>query len=168
MTAGFTLRDATEADIADVMRLVRGLAEYEKLAAHFVATEDDYRRELFSPGAIGRAALAFVDGGAVGVGLWFYMLSTFAGRKRLFVEDVFVDPAHRGTGIGLGLFRHMAKAAMAEGCIGMEWRVLNWNQPAIDFYRRIGAKPVTDWTTQQLQGDALTALTGHALTGQGH
>lgn len=158
MTTGFTLRAAGEGDIADIMRLVRGLAEYEKLADHFVATDADYQRELFAPGAIGRAALAFVDRAAVGVGLWFYMLSTFAGRRRLFVEDVFVDPAHRGTGIGLGLFRHMARVALAEGCVGMEWRVLNWNQPAIDFYHRIGAKPVTDWTTQQLQGDALTAL----------
>ena len=158
MTTGFTLRAAGEGDIADIMRLVRGLAAYEKLVDHFVATETDYHRELFAPGAIGRAVLAFVDGAAVGVGLWFYMLSTFVGRRRLFVEDVFVDPAHRGTGIGLGLFRHMARVALAEGCVGMEWRVLNWNQPAIDFYQRIGAKPVMDWTTQQLQGDALTAL----------
>ena len=158
MTPAFTLRDATEADLADVMRLVRGLAEYEKLTAHFVATEADYYRELFAPGAIARAALAFAEGRAVGVGLWFYTLSTFSGRKRLFVEDVFVEPAQRGTGIGLALFRHLARAALLAGCIGMEWRVLNWNQPAIDFYRRIGATPVTDWTTQQLHGDALTAL----------
>jgi GNAT superfamily N-acetyltransferase len=158
VTSVFILRDATEADIADVMRLVRGLAEYEKLTDHCIATEDDYRRELFAPGAIARAALAFAQGRAVGVGLWFYTLSTFAGRKRLFVEDVFVEPAHRGTGIGLALFRHMARTALHMGCTGMEWRVLNWNQPAIDFYQRIGAKPVTDWTTQQLHGDALIAL----------
>jgi len=158
VSAAFSLRAATEADIADVMRLVRGLATYEKQAAHFVAKEADYRRQLFSPGAIGRAVLAFVDGTAVGVGLWYYTLSTFAGRRKLFVEDVFVEPDHRGTGIGLALFRHMARVAMAEECAGLEWRVLNWNQPAIDFYQSIGARPVTDWTTQQLQGEALIAL----------
>jgi len=158
VSAHFSLRAATEADIADVMRLVRGLATYEKLAAHFVATVEDYRRELFAPGAIGAAALVFVEGTAVGVGLWYYTLSTFAGRRKLFVEDVFVEPAQRGTGMGLALFRHMAQVALAESCVGMEWRVLNWNQPAIDFYQRIGAHPVTDWTTQQLQGEALIAL----------
>lgn len=158
MISSITLRPATEADIADVMRLVRGLAEYEKLAAHFVATEADFRRELFAPDAMARAALGCVDGAAVGVALWFYTLATFSGRRRLFVEDVFVEPAHRGTGIGIGLFRYMARIALAENCIGMEWRVLNWNQPSIDFYHRIGARPVTDWTTQQLHGEALAAL----------
>ena len=152
------LRDAAVADIAAVMRLVRGLADYEKLTAQCVATEADYQRELFGPQTVARAALAWIDDTAVGVGVWFYTLSTFAGRRRLFVEDVFVEPAHRGQGIGLGLFRHMARAALGEGCIGMEWRVLNWNQPAIDFYRRMGAMPVDDWTTQQLQGEALAAL----------
>ena len=158
MTTAFTLRAADEGDIADVMRLVRGLAEYENLTAHYVASAADYRRELFGPGAIARAALAHVDGAAVGVALWFYMFSTFSGRRRLFVEDVFVQPEHRGTGIGIGLFRYMARIAVAEGCVGMEWRVLNWNQPSIDFYQRIGAWPVSDWTTQQLQGEALAAL----------
>lgn len=158
MSAAFILRDAGEGDIADVMRLVRGLADYEKLAAHFVTTEDDFRRELFASDAIARAALGFVDGAAVGVALWYYALATFSGRRRLFVEDVFVEPAHRGTGIGIGLFRYMARVALTENCIGMEWRVLNWNQPSIDFYHRIGARPVTDWTTQQLQGEALAAL----------
>ena len=90
--------------------------------------------------------------------LWYYTLSTFAGRTRLFVEDVFVEPAHRGTGIGYALFRHMAQVALAEGCNGMEWRVLNWNQPAITFYHRIGAAPVTDWTTNRLSGEALATL----------
>jgi len=158
VSAAFTLREAGEADIAEVMRLVRGLAEYETLADECIATEADYRRELFGPGGIARAALAFVDGRAVGVGLWFYTLSTFAGRRRLFVEDVFVEPAYRGKGIGLALFRHMARVALAEGCIGLEWRVLNWNAPSIEFYRRMGAQPVTDWTTQRLQGEALSAL----------
>jgi len=158
VSQGFTLRAATEADLGDVMRLVRGLAEYEKLTDHCTATEADFHAHLFGPNAIAHAALAEIDGHPVGLALWYYTLSTFAGRKRLFVEDVFVEPAHRGAGIGFALFRHMARVARAEGCNGMEWRVLNWNQPAIDFYRRIGAEPVTEWTTNQLSGDALATL----------
>ena len=158
MTAGFSLRAAIEADLGAVMRLVRGLAEYEKLTDHCTATEADFHTHLFGPKSIAHAALAEVNGRPVGLALWYYTLSTFAGRKRLFVEDVFVEPAHRGAGIGYALFRHMAQVALTEGCTGMEWRVLNWNQPAIDFYRRIGAKPVTDWTTNQLDATALAAL----------
>jgi GNAT superfamily N-acetyltransferase len=158
VTARFSLRAATEADLGDVMRLVRGLAEYEKLTNHCTATEADFHAHLFGPKSIAHAALAEINNQPVGLALWYYTLSTFAGRKRLFVEDVFVEPAHRGAGIGHALFRHMAQVALAEGCNGMEWRVLNWNQPAINFYRRIGAQPVTDWTTNQLSGDALATL----------
>jgi len=158
VTPEFSLRAATEADLGTVLRLVRGLAEYEKLTDHCTATETDFHAHLFGPKSIAHAALAETNGQPVGLALWYYSLSTFAGRKRLFVEDVFVEPVHRGGGIGHALFRHMAQVALQDGCNGMEWRVLNWNQPAIDFYRRIGAVPVTDWTTNQLSGDALTRL----------
>jgi len=154
----FSIRPATPADIPQVLRLVRGLAEYEKLTDRCTATEADFHAHLFGPKSIAHAALAEINGHKVGLALWYYTLSTFAGRRRLFVEDVFVEPVHRGAGIGYALFRHMAQVALDEGCNGMEWRVLNWNQPAIDFYRRIGAVPVTDWTTNQLSGDALTRL----------
>jgi GNAT superfamily N-acetyltransferase len=140
------------------MRLVRGLAEYEKALHHATASEDDFHRLLFGQRPLAWAALAEIGGVAVGVVLWYYSISSFAGRPKLFVEDVFVEPAHRGAGIGLALFRHVARIAVIERCWCMEWRVLNWNQPALNFYRQLGANPVTDWTTQQLRGDALAAL----------
>ncbi len=158
MAPRFTLRDATPADVPEVLWFVRALAEYERLLHEVISTEADFQRLLFGPKALAFAALAEIEGRAVGGVLWYYSVSTFTGRPKLFVEDVFVDPAHRGSGIGLALFRHVARRAVAEGCTGMEWRVLNWNEPAIAFYRRIGATPVTDWTTQQLRGDALRTL----------
>ena len=154
----FCLRDATPADVPEVLRFVRALAEYERLLHEVTATEADFHNLLFGPRALAFAALAEIEGKPVGGVLWYRTISTFAGRPKLFVEDVFVEPAHRGSGIGLALFRHVARRAVAEDCPGMEWRVLNWNAPAIGFYRRIGATPVTDWTTQQLRGDALRNL----------
>ena len=158
MPAEFTLRDAEPEDIPAVLRLVRGLAEYEKLLHEVTATEADFHRLMFGPERLASAALAEIGGEAVGGALWFYSLSSFAGRPKLFLEDVFVEPTHRGSGIGLALFRYVARRAIAKDCWGMEWRVLDWNEPAIEFYRQIGAKPVTDWTMQQLRGDALRTL----------
>ena len=158
----FTIRSCTPEDVPTVLRLVRALAEYEKLAHLAVAGADDLHHALFGKRPLAESALAETGGNAVGLVLWYFAFSTFAGRPKLFVEDVFVEPAHRGNGIGLALFRHAARAAMAAGCIGMEWSVLTWNRPALAFYRRIGAHPVTDWQTQQLRGDALAALgAGH-------
>jgi GNAT superfamily N-acetyltransferase len=145
-------------DVPDVLRLVRGLADYEKLLHHVTATEADIHRLLFGPRPFARAALAAADGRAVGVVLWYHTVGTFAGRLGVYVEDVFVEPAYRGKGIGLALFRHVAHAALAENCACMEWRVLTWNQPAIDFYRKLGARPLTDWHTMELRGAALAEL----------
>ena len=154
----FTLRPAGPADAAEVLRLVRALAEYERLADEVTATEDHFARALAGPTPRAHAVLAEAGGSAVGLALWYYTFSTFAGGPDLFLEDLFVEPAHRGTGIGVALFRHLARTARDEGCRRMEWRVLNWNQPSIDFYHRIGARPVQDWTAMQLQGPALAAL----------
>jgi len=93
-----------------------------------------------------------------GIALYYYTVSTFAGRAGLFLEDLFVEPAHRGTGVGLALMRHLAALALAEGCHAIEWRVLDWNKPAIDFYGRLGAKAMHGWHTRQLRGDSLAAL----------
>jgi GNAT superfamily N-acetyltransferase len=158
VNAAATLRPATAADVGTVLGFVRALAEYEKLSHLCVATEADFLQCLFGPRPLAHAVIAETEKNPVGMALWHYTLSTFAGRPILFVEDVFVQPTHRGHGIGLALFRHMARVAATEACVGMEWRVLNWNQPALDFYARIGAKPITDWTTQQLRGAALSAL----------
>ena len=155
----FTLREADPNDVADVLRLVRGLATYEKLEHEAVATEADFQAALFGPQPRAYAVLAEVPGKPpVGLALWYYTFSTFTGRPDMFLEDLFVEPEYRGTGIGLGLLRHLARRALAEKCRRIEWRVLNWNQPSIDFYASLGATPMQDWHVRQLGGAALAAL----------
>ena len=157
-SAPFDLRDAMPDDVPDVLRLVRGLAEYERLLDRFTATEADLHRLLFGPRGFVRAALAEADGRAIGMVLWYHTAGTFTGKLGVYVEDVFVEPDYRGKGIGLALFRHVAQAALAEDCTSIEWRVLTWNQPSIDFYHKLGARKQIDWHTMELRGDALTAL----------
>ena len=160
-----TLRDATPSDVPDVLRLVRGLADYEKLLDQAVATEADFQPALFGPQPRAYAVLATADGRAVGLALWYYTFSTFAGRPDIFLEDLFVEPAYRGRGIGLALLCDLARRAVAEKCRRVEWRVLNWNQPSIDFYQSIGAQPMRDWHVRQLGGVALRALAEGADNG---
>ena len=154
----FTLRPATPADAATVFGLVRALAEYERLAHQVTATEAQFARALAGSAPRAHAVLAEAGGEAVGLALWYYTFSTFAGGPDLFLEDLFVAPTHRGLGIGLALFRHLARVAQADSCRRMEWRVLDWNQPAIDFYHRLGARPMQDWSVMRLERDALAAL----------
>ncbi len=152
------LRAAAAADVPDILRLLRGLADYERLLHEVTATEAELHKVLFGPAPRACAVVAQVDGATVGLALFFYTLNTFKVRPNIFLEDLFVDPAHRGSGIGLALMRHLAQRAVAEGCGRVEWRVLKWNQPSIDFYRQLGAEQVDDWHTNQLSGDALAAL----------
>ncbi len=152
------LRDAMPADIPLVARFVRALADYEKLLAEAVATEDDVRRLLFGDPPRAWALLAEWQGEPVGFALWYYSVSTFLGRPSLYVEDVFVEPAHRNKGIGRIIFAELARRAVAEGCGRMEWSVLDWNAPSIAFYRSIGARPREGWTLQRLSGEALADL----------
>ena len=154
----FTLREATPDDVSDVLRLVRGLADYEKLLDEAVATEAEFHTALFGPQPRAYAVLAIADDRAVGLAVWYYTFSTFTGRPDMFLEDLFVEPAYRGRRIGIGLLRHLAQRAVAEKCRRIDWRVLNWNQPSIDFYERIGARPMEDWHVRQLGGAALIAL----------
>ncbi|WP_149536862.1 GNAT family N-acetyltransferase [Siccirubricoccus phaeus] len=154
------LRDATEADLPLVLRYVRALADYEKLLHEVRATEDDFRRLLFGSPARAEALIARWAGEPCGFALWFYSVSTFDGAPKLYVEDVFVDPAQRGRGIGRAIFAELARRALKEGCSRMEWNVLDWNAPSIGFYRSIGALPREGWTLQRLSGDALRALAG--------
>lgn len=152
------LRDAAEADLPVLLRLVRALAEYEKLAHRARATEADFRRALFGTPARAQALLAEADGAPVGFALWFHSFSTFEGRPGLYLEDIFVEPAHRGRGIGRLIFRDLARRAVEAGCARMEWSVLDRNALAIGFYRAIGARAMDEWTVQRLDGDALRAL----------
>jgi GNAT superfamily N-acetyltransferase len=154
----FLLRPATPGDVPEVLRLIRGLAEYERLLHEVTATEAELRDALFGSVPRAHAVIAEVDGAAVGLALFYYTFNTFKLRPNIFLEDLFVDPGYRGSGIGLALMRHLAQRAVAERCGRIEWRVLNWNQPAIDFYERLGAKPVDSWHIKQLSGDALAAL----------
>ena len=152
------IRPAAPADVPDVHRLIRGLAAYERLLHEVTVTDDQLHDALFGPAPCAQAIVAEVRGAVAGLALFYYTLNTFKLRRNIFLEDLFVEPEHRGTGIGLGLMRHLAQRAVAEDCGRIEWRVLDWNQPSIDFYRRIGAKPISGWHTLQLGGEALAAL----------
>jgi GNAT superfamily N-acetyltransferase len=154
----FLLRDATPADVPEVVRLVRELAEYEKLLHEAVATEDDFRALLFGPRAHLHAVLAEVEGRVVGQALWFNNVSTFTGRPGIYLEDIYVEPARRGLGIGRAFFRHLAQRAVAEGWTRLDWQVLDWNEPAIRFYRSIGAEGLKEWLGQRVSGEALARL----------
>jgi len=156
----FCLRDAVETDAADIARLVHALAIYEKLADKAVGTAADFRTQLFGARPYAHAMIAEVEGRVVGLAIWFYNFSTFQARPGLYVEDVFVEPEYRGLGIGRAFFRVMAQRALAEGCMRMEWSVLDWNKPAIKFYRGMGAVPMDEWTVQRLYDPEMRVLAG--------
>jgi len=155
---GLRLRDAVPEDLDLVLRFIHALAEYEKLAHEVKADAATLGRFLFEEPRRAEALIAEWDGRPVGFAVWYYSFSTFLGRPSLYVEDVFVEPAMRGKGIGKAVFAHLAARALAQGCGRMEWSVLDWNAPSIAFYRSLGAKPREGWTLQQLTGEALSAL----------
>ncbi len=161
----FALRPTTPTDIPALHRLMRDFAAYEKLEHRFQITEAGLHDVLFGARPPLDSILAEVDAAPVGFALWYFTFGTFSGRWGLFVEDIYVKPTHRGSGVGLALFRHMARVALARDCLDMQWNVLDWNAPAIAFYRRLGAKPVESWIPQQLSGDALAALAQGADSG---
>jgi len=160
VNADVRIEAVREKDIALLLRLIKALADYEKLAGEVIATEDLLRTALLGPKPSADAALAYVGGDAVGFAVWFYNFSTFVGRPGLYLEDIFVLPHWRGRGVGLALMRHLARLAVERGCGRMEWAVLDWNEPAIGFYRRIGAQAMDGWTVYRLTGDALEQLAG--------
>ncbi|MDE2334675.1 MAG: GNAT family N-acetyltransferase [Rhodospirillales bacterium] len=158
MPPGVVLRDAKPGDEALVLHFVRRLAEYERLTHEAVGTEADFARALFAPVPRAHALIIEKAGEAVGFALWYYNFSTFKARPGLYLEDIFVEPEHRGGGIGKAVFRALAARAVAEGCARMNWQVLDWNAPSIAFYRGLGARPLDDWTTMRLEGETLAAL----------
>lgn len=153
-----TIRPAVLSDIPAITGFVRELAEYERLADQVVATDEDFARALFGTPARAHAVIAEANGVAVGFGLYFFNFSTFLGRPGLYVEDVYVRPAWRSLGLGRAIFRYLAREAVAQGCGRMEWWVLDWNEPAIRFYKALGAEPMSEWTVHRLTGDALRRL----------
>lgn len=150
------IRNATPGDTGDLLRLVRALAAYEQEPDAVEATEADLQRALFSPHPNVFAVVAEDGGATVGMALYFLTFSTWTGRHSLYLEDLFVDPAHRGRGLGRALLTELARRAEELGCARMEWSVLDWNQPAIDFYLNLGARPMDEWTVYRLSGEALT------------
>ncbi len=152
------IRHATRADVSDVLRFIRELAAYEKLSKDVVATEADIHAGLFGPGRVAEALLAYWGAVPVGFALFFHNFSTFAGRPGIYLEDLFVDPAHRGKGIGKALLARLAGLARERNCARLEWAVLDWNAPSIAFYRSLGARPMEEWTVYRLAGDALERL----------
>ena len=157
-----TLRPATPDDISQILAFIRELAEYEKEPQAAVATHEDILRDGWGATPRFRCIMAEWDDQPAGFALYFYNYSTWRGHAGIYLEDLFVRPALRGKGIGKALLAEVAAAAVAEGCPRLEWAVLNWNRPAIDFYEFVGASPQSEWTTMRLSGDALTALAAHS------
>ncbi len=158
MSAPLTIQPARPNDIGQMMQFIQDLADYEKEPDAVVATAADLQRELFNESPRVFAVICWDGDEAVGFALYFFNYSTWLGRQGLYLEDLYVDPKHRGRGAGKALLTHLAQIAVAEGCGRFEWSVLDWNQPAIDFYESLGARPQSEWTTYRLTGDALAAL----------
>ena len=156
----FHIREATAADVPVIRQLIAELAGYERLTHEAVATDADLRETLFGPRPYAEVLIGEAGTGAAGFALYFHNYSTFLGKPGLYVEDVFVRPAFRGRGLGTAFFRRMARTAVDRGCGRMEWAVLDWNEPALNFYRKIGAEPMSEWTVQRLVGDGLRRLAG--------
>jgi GNAT superfamily N-acetyltransferase len=152
------IRPATAADVPLVLRFVRELAEYEKLTHEVVATVDGLRETLFGAAPKAEVVFAMVDGAEAGFALFFHNYSTFHGRLGIYLEDLYVRPELRGHGVGTALLRHLARLAIERDCRRLEWSVLDWNEPALAFYRAIGARPIEGWTVHRVDGDALAKL----------
>jgi len=158
------IRPATPDDVSALHDLVRELARYEGLEHELTGTPQNLTQHLFGSPRFAEALIAEDGGVPVGFAAYFHNYSTFLARPGLYVEDVFVLPAHRRKGHGRALFREMARIAVARGCGRLEWAVLDWNEPAIAFYRSIGAPPMPDWRICRLSGDRLASFAQRELT----
>lgn len=154
------IRPATPADVPLILRLVRELADFEREPDAVEATEEMLAAALFGARPAAEAVIAEIHGAPVGFALFFQNFSTWTGRPGLYLEDLYVTPAARGSGTGTALLRHLAGLALDRGCGRFEWAVLDWNEPAINFYRAMGAVGMDEWRVQRVAGDALIALAG--------
>ena len=155
---GVTIRPAVSEDCALIKAFIEELAEYERLAHEVVTTEEALRATLFGERPAAEVLIAEVDGQPAGFALFFHSYSTFLARPGLYLEDLFVRPAQRQLGVGRALMQRLAQLAVERGCGRFEWSVLDWNEPALRFYRSIGAAPMSEWTVQRLTGEALLQL----------
>jgi GNAT superfamily N-acetyltransferase len=154
------IRTATEADIPQILAFIRALAAYERAPRAVKATEADLLRDGFGPRPFFECLIADCDGQPAGFAFYFFDYSTWMGRPGIYLEDLFVDPGVRGHGIGKALLQRVAAIALEKGCARLKWEVLDWNTPAIDFYRAMGAEFMDEWRTVRLAGDALARLAG--------
>lgn len=152
------IRAATEDDVPLILEFIRLLADYEKLAHECVASEANIRRFLFGERSAAEVIIAEDEGRPLGFALFFTNFSTFLGRPGLYLEDLYVREDARGRGIGRMLLRHLARLVVEREYGRLEWWVLDWNEPAIRFYKSLGAQPMDEWTVYRVTGDALTAL----------
>ncbi len=155
-----SIRRAERRDVPVILALIRALAEYERAPGEVTATEADLVRDGFSGTPRFFVEIAEWNGEPVGFAFWFFNYSTWQGRPGLYLEDLFVKPAMRGRGIGKALLVHLARLAVAQGCGRFQWQVLDWNEPAIEFYRSLGAKPLDEWITMRMSGPDIDVLAG--------
>jgi GNAT superfamily N-acetyltransferase len=155
-----TLRAAAPADVPEILALIRELADYERLLHEVDATPEGLHAALFGPTPRVFCDLAEQDGVIAGFALWFYSFSTFRGRHGIYLEDLFVRPAMRGRGIGRALLSGLASRCLREDLARLEWSVLDWNEPALAFYRTLGARGMKDWIPHRVTGEALLTLAG--------
>ena len=155
------IRPATVKDTAVICQLIRDLAEYERLSHEVVLDENRLREHLFGPRPFAHVLIAEDGGATIGFAFYFYTYSTFLGRPGIYLEDLFVRPEFRGKGHGKALLARLASKAVEEGCGRVEWAVLNWNEPSIQFYKSLGAEPKNEWTIYRLSGKSLHDLAGN-------
>jgi GNAT superfamily N-acetyltransferase len=155
---GLSIRAAVPADLDLIHGFILGLADYERLAHEVRADKAELARHLFGPRPMAEVLIAELDGAPVGFALFFHNFSTFEGRPGLYLEDLFVTPEARGLGAGKALLSRLAALALERGCARLEWAVLDWNEPAIAFYKSLGARSMDDWTVNRVDGEALARL----------
>ena len=158
MNQTFQIKPATRAEVPLILQLIRELADYERAPDDAVATEAQLDKVLFGENPSAEVILAREGAEPVGFAVYFFNFSTWLGQPGLYLEDLFVRPAHRGKGYGRLLLARLAQIARERGCGRMEWAVLDWNEPAIQFYKKLGAKPMEDWTVFRLTSDGIGAL----------
>jgi GNAT superfamily N-acetyltransferase len=154
----FEIRITSEGDVPIILSLIRELADYERAPDAVVTTEAGLREVLFGPQRSAEVLLALENGEPVGFAVYFHNFSTWLGRPGLYLEDLFVRPTARGKGYGRALLERLAQIAQERGCGRMEWAVLDWNDPAIEFYKKLGAEPMTEWTVFRLTQDGIARL----------
>jgi GNAT superfamily N-acetyltransferase len=158
------IRSAVAADVPLILSFIRELADYEKLSHQVVATEADVRNSLFGPRPAAECLIAESGGKPAGFAIFFHNFSTFLGRAGIYLEDLYVKPELRGKGVGKKLLAHLAQLTLERGCGRFEWAVLDWNEPAIRFYRSLGAQMLDDWRINRVTGEALQKLAAEAGT----